>query len=512
MTGAEIAEALAMPLSTVSAVLTRIGLGKLSRLEPQEPPNRYERKRPGELLHIDVKKLGRIKGGAGKRISGGARRHNLDRVTDAAGTPRLTVGWEYVHVCVDDATRLAYVEVLSDEQATTAVGFLRRAVAHYEAHGIRVERVMTDNGSGYRATIHALACKTLGVRHLRTRPYRPRTNGKAERFIRTMLGGWAYGAIYASSEERQRALPGWLDFYNRRRPHGSLSHQPPLQRLEALRRNNLVAGRVFGDRGDRPAEARSDGFGDVLSRPHGRCGRVGERRAAAGCERDDDLVRVKASERVLEDAERIADGEHAAGVEPGGPKLLQRALQPRGVGEVLGLIVTRPGLSGRDDADQEHILCDALGEAQDRLSQARAGERRIGDDENPACVLDRSARGRHHRRQRRGSAPQHHEREAGHGHEDDHAEPRRDPGGDHDRRQEDDRAEDEPECCFLALERVAHRLPLRSGPAGSNKPSQLPANGCDCLDQVDGRVHDDPHHVDEVPVDPRQLDPVMMFR
>lgn len=234
MTAAEIAECLTMPLSTVSAVLTRIGLGKLSRLEPPEPPNRYERKRPGELLHIDVKKLGRISGGAGHRISGSRRRQGS---TDHSAR---TTGWEYVHVCVDDATRLAYVEVLADEKAMTAVGFLKRAVAHYKAHGIRVERVMTDNGSCYRATIHALACTALGIRHLRTRPYRPQTNGKAERFIRTMLAGWAYGAIYASSDERRQALPGWLDFYNHRRPHGSLSHQPPQQRLEALRRNNLA--------------------------------------------------------------------------------------------------------------------------------------------------------------------------------------------------------------------------------------------------------------------------------
>lgn len=226
MTAAEIAEVLAMPLSTVSAVLARIGLGRLSRLEPPEPANRYERKRPGELLHLDVKKLGRI-GRPGHRVNG-------DRRTRSRG-----IGWEYVHVCVDDATRLAYVEVLDDEKAVTAAGFLRRAVAHYHAHGIRVERVLTDNGACYRGVVHALACKALGLKHLRTRPYRPRTNGKAERFIRTMLGGWAYGAIYANSEERRLALAGWLDFYNRRRPHGSLSHQPPLRRLEALTRNNL---------------------------------------------------------------------------------------------------------------------------------------------------------------------------------------------------------------------------------------------------------------------------------
>jgi len=227
MTGAEIAETLAMPASTVSGILTRIGLGKLWRLEPLEPANRYEKKRPGELVHIDVKKLGRI-GRPGHRVNG-------DRRTRTRG-----IGWEYVHVAIDDATRLVYVEVLDDEKAVTAVGFLRRAVAHFARFGIQVERLMTDNGSAYRATIHALACKALGIKHLRTRPYRPRTNGKAERFIRTMLGGWAYGAIYRDSDERHRALAGWLDFYNRRRPHRSLGRQAPLERLHALNRNNVL--------------------------------------------------------------------------------------------------------------------------------------------------------------------------------------------------------------------------------------------------------------------------------
>jgi transposase InsO family protein len=222
----QIAERLQMPLSTVSTVLARIGLGRLSALEPAEPPNRYQRERPGELVHIDVKKLGRI-GRPGHRVNG-------DRRTRTRG-----IGWEYVHVAVDDATRLAYIEVLEDEKAVTAVAFLRRAVAHFGDYGIRVERVMTDNGSCYRAIVHALACKTLGIRHLRTRPYRPRTNGKAERFIRTMLGGWAYAATYQTSTQRRRALPGWLDFYNHRRPHGSLSRQAPATRLKALR-NNLV--------------------------------------------------------------------------------------------------------------------------------------------------------------------------------------------------------------------------------------------------------------------------------
>jgi transposase InsO family protein len=231
MTGAEIAETLAMPVSTVSGILTRIGLGKLWRLEPLEPPNRYEKQRPGELVHVDVKKLGRI-GRPGHRVNG-------DRRTRSRG-----IGWEYVHVAIDDATRLVYVEVLADEKAVTAVGFLRRAVAHFAAFGIKVERLMTDNGNAYRSAIHALACKTLGIKHLRTRPYRPRTNGKAERFIRTMLGGWAYGAIYRDSNERRRALAGWLDYYNRRRPHRSLGRQAPIERLHALNRNNLLGSYI----------------------------------------------------------------------------------------------------------------------------------------------------------------------------------------------------------------------------------------------------------------------------
>jgi transposase InsO family protein/transposase-like protein len=238
MTGAEIAFCLGMAPSTVSAVLQRIGLGKLSRLEPPEPPNRYERARPGELVHVDVKKLGRIPAGrAGHRVHGNRGLQRSPRKRDAAGRDRKLVGWEYVHVCVDDATRLAYVEVLADEKAVTAVGFLKRAITFYRRHGIHVERVMSDNGSAYRSTIHAVACRGLGLRHLRTQPYRPRTNGKAERFIRTLLGGWAYGAIYGSSRERTTALDGWLWTYNHRRPHGSLSHKTPIARLNEL--NNL---------------------------------------------------------------------------------------------------------------------------------------------------------------------------------------------------------------------------------------------------------------------------------
>jgi transposase InsO family protein len=234
MTAAEIAEILGMALSTVSRWLKRIGLGKRSRLEPPEPPNRYERKRPGELVHVDVKKLGRIQGGAGKRVRGGTHSHYNRTVIDREGVRRNTVGWEFVHVCVDDATRLAYAEVLPDERGQTAAGFLRRAVAWFASLGIEVEAVMSDNGSCYRSGAHATVCAELGLRHLFTRPYRPRTNGKAERFIQTLTDRWAYGAVYGTSAQRTRALPGWLSHYNFRRRHGSLGHRPPGARLREL--------------------------------------------------------------------------------------------------------------------------------------------------------------------------------------------------------------------------------------------------------------------------------------
>ncbi len=144
------------------------------------------------------------------------------------------IGWEFVHVCVDDYSRLAYAEVLNDEKATTAIAFLHRAVGFYRRHGIQVKGVLTDNGSAYVSTLHALACRKLGIRHLRTRPYRPQTNGKAERFIRTLLNGWAYGAIYATSSQRTAALDGWLWFYNHRRRHSALGHQPPVTRTNLL--------------------------------------------------------------------------------------------------------------------------------------------------------------------------------------------------------------------------------------------------------------------------------------
>ena len=232
MTAAEIAETLAMPLSTVSVVLKRNGVGKLGRIGLEQPV-RYERSRPGELVHIDIKKLGRIKGGAGWRITG-PKHHYNSRPIDGAGRRRSTVGYDFVHVAVDDYSRLAYAEVLLDEKASTAAGFLNRAVAFYRRHGITVERVLTDNGSAYRGVVHAVACRKLGIRHSRTRPYRPQTNGKAERFIRTLLNGWAYAAIYRSSQERSRALDGWLWHYNHQRRHSALGHQPPASRTNLL--------------------------------------------------------------------------------------------------------------------------------------------------------------------------------------------------------------------------------------------------------------------------------------
>jgi len=233
MTAAEIADTLEMALSTVSGVLRRLGLGRLGRIG-LEAPIRYERSRPGELVHVDVKRLGRIQGGAGKRVRGGRHKHWNARVTDAAGRRRLTVGWEFVHIAIDDHSRLAYAEVLPDEKAVTAIGFLRRACAHYRRYGITVERLLTDNGSAYVSALHAVACRALGIRHLRTRPYRPQTNGKAERFIRTLLAGWAYGAVYGSSEERTQALDGWLWHYNHHRRHSALGRQPPVSRTNVL--------------------------------------------------------------------------------------------------------------------------------------------------------------------------------------------------------------------------------------------------------------------------------------
>jgi transposase InsO family protein len=221
MTGAQIAKALKIPRSTVARVLKRLGLERLKYLDPPPPVRRYEKDRPGELIHLDVKKLGRIKG-IGHRITG--RFVGVNR--------NCGIGWEFVHVCVDDFTRLAYVEVLEDETGPTTVGFLRRALAWFREHGVTVERVMTDNGTNYRSHAFRGALVRLGLKHLRTRPYTPRTNGKAERFIQTMLREWAYVRPYTSSARRRVALAPWLRRYNERRPHGAIGGAPPITRLK----------------------------------------------------------------------------------------------------------------------------------------------------------------------------------------------------------------------------------------------------------------------------------------
>src|SRR5262249_25473027 len=214
--------------STVSGILARHGLGRLGRIG-REPVVRYEHARPGELVHIDVKRLGRIEGGAGKRITE-VKRNRYRQRRDDRGVRHNRIGWEYVHAC----GRPPCEEVLRDEKATPAIAFLERALRFYARYGIRVERILTDNGSAYVSARHALACRALRIRHSRTRPYRPQTNGKAERFIRTLLTGWAHGAIYRSSTERTQALDGWLWHYNHRRPHTALGHQTPASRTNLL--------------------------------------------------------------------------------------------------------------------------------------------------------------------------------------------------------------------------------------------------------------------------------------
>lgn len=225
MTAAEIAEVLGMALSTVSLILKRAGLGRRSRLEPLEPVNRYEHQRPGELVHLDVKKLARFDR-PGHRVLGRGR-----------GRFETGAGYEYLHVCVDDYSRVAYVELLNDEQGATAAGFLARAATRFQSRGVSIERVLTDNGSCYRSSDFAETCSQLQIAHSRTRPRRPQTNGKAERFIQTLLREWAYARAYETSHERATTLPTWINHYNYRRPHGSLGHQPPATRLNNLSRN-----------------------------------------------------------------------------------------------------------------------------------------------------------------------------------------------------------------------------------------------------------------------------------
>ena len=227
-TGEQIAAEVGVSSATVSRILKRLGLNRLSALEPAEPVRRYERAAPGEILHIDIKKLGKFSR-IGHRVSG-------DRIGQSK---TRGVGWEYVHLAIDDHSRLAYSEILPDEKRSSCLRFLFNALRFFRGLGVRVERVMTDNGSSFRSHRYAKALRRLKIKHLRTRPYTPRTNGKAERFVQTSLREWAYATAYSTSEERAAELPIWLHRYNWHRPHGSIGAKPPISRL-ALTQDNLL--------------------------------------------------------------------------------------------------------------------------------------------------------------------------------------------------------------------------------------------------------------------------------
>jgi transposase InsO family protein len=226
-TGKQIAAEVGVSPATVSRILRRLGLNRIAALEPAEPVRRYEREKPGELIHIDIKKLGRFER-VGHRITGNPQ----------AGKSR-GAGWEFVHVCIDDASRLAFSQILPNEKKESAVAFLRAAVAYYRSLGVTVARVMTDNGSCYRSKAFAKACRNLNLRHIRTKPYTPKTNGKAERFIQTALREWAYAQAYPNSDERAQELPVWLHRYNWHRPHGALGS------VDTYRNHKMVAARMM---------------------------------------------------------------------------------------------------------------------------------------------------------------------------------------------------------------------------------------------------------------------------
>ena len=219
-TGSQIAVEVGVSSATISRVLKRLGLNRLSALEPVQPPRRYERETPGEMIHIDIKKLGRFNR-IGHRITG-------DRTGQSA---TRGIGWEFVHVAIDDATRIAFTRIMPDEKQESAVAFLGAALAYYQSLGIKVLRVMTDNGSCYKSLAFKAICQQRDIKHIRTKPYTPKTNGKAERFIQTVLREWAYAHAYQTSEQRAAELPVWLHRYNWHRPHGSLEAKPPISRL-----------------------------------------------------------------------------------------------------------------------------------------------------------------------------------------------------------------------------------------------------------------------------------------
>jgi transposase InsO family protein len=228
LTGQAIAAETGVSAATVSRVLKRLGLNKLSALEPAEPVRRYERERPGELIHIDIKKLGKFDQ-IGHRITGDRTGQSNNR----------DVGWEFVHVCIDDASRIAFTQIKPDERKRSAVAFLKAAVAYYAGLGVTVERVMTDNGSCYKSFAFRNACRRLGLKHIRTRPYTPKTNGKAERFVQTCLREWAYARAYLNSKQRADELPFFVHRYNWHRPHASIGAKPPISRL-GLTEDNLL--------------------------------------------------------------------------------------------------------------------------------------------------------------------------------------------------------------------------------------------------------------------------------
>ena len=270
MSSLAIARQLGLPISTVIKILRRLGLNRLKTLDAPVPVVRYERARPGELVHMDTKKLGRI-AGIGHRITG--------RRTGAINRHH-GIGWECLHVCIDDASRLAYSEVLPDERKESASGFLERALAWFACNGVAVERVMTDNGNCYRSHMFRQACASQGLRHLRTRPYTPRTNGKAERFIQTSLREWAYARPYANSQERNMALPIWLHLYNTQRPHTALAQSPPAVRL---RQYQLLCSTERTVAPSRPASAndRSGGPGQGSPKATGNSRRAASLRRPA---------------------------------------------------------------------------------------------------------------------------------------------------------------------------------------------------------------------------------------
>ena len=273
-TGQQIAAGLRISPATVSRILRRLGLNRLAALEPAEPVRRYEREHPGELIHIDIKKLGRFDR-VGHRITG-----NLRGQSNSRG-----VGWEYVHVCIDDASRIAYAEIKKSERKASAIAFLKAVVIYYANFGISIQRVMTDNGSCYKSRAFGRACKRLGLKHIRTRPYTPKTNGKAERFIQTALREWAYAKAYQRSDHRGAELPLWLHRYNWHRPHGSIGAKPPISRTRSNREQPVEAphlGRIDEWVAERMGQHRNPGAPQILRGVDGRWVMFGERRTGDG--------------------------------------------------------------------------------------------------------------------------------------------------------------------------------------------------------------------------------------